>query len=228
MVPTVFVPGLLCDQTVWAYQISHLKDLISPTVISFKDGDTPSKRIDTILKQAPARFALIGHSMGGWLSLEIMRRAPERVEKLILLNTTARPDSSDKQSRRKQMIEMAKTGQFSLLVKQLSEAMVFQKAHVPVVYDMFLASGAKRLIDDEMAMLQRDESMSILPKIRVPTWIIHARRDQIFSLEEHQEMASLISHAKWTIVEDSGHMSPIEQPQAITALIRLAFCEANR
>lgn len=216
----VFIPGLLSTPTVWQHLVSDLPELQAPVFITFHGEDTAEKMVHTILQQAPDHFALIGHSMGAWLALEVMRQAPERVVKLCLLNATARPDSSEKRAMRQTLISRAKRGEFAQIAKELAEKMVFQKQVKPQVEKMFLQAGMQRLIDDEHAMLARKESMSILPQIHVPTLLLHAKKDQVFSLQEHEEMAALIHTAKLAIIEKSGHMSPMEQPQAVAMHIR--------
>lgn len=91
----VLISGLLSNESLWHHQIRHLSDIASIQVIS-PSQDTPKKMIQAILDQAPPIFALAGHSMGGWLSLEVMRAEPSRVSRLCLLNTTARDDSEEK------------------------------------------------------------------------------------------------------------------------------------
>jgi pimeloyl-ACP methyl ester carboxylesterase len=151
----------------------------------------------------------------------MMRSAPERVAKLCLLNTAARSDSADKLHLRKQMIQTAKKGGFDDLTLRLSNSFVFREPIKKSVQEMFLRTGPLRLIHDETAMIQRSELFSILPTIQVPTLIIHARQDQVFTLDMQEEMGRLIPNAKLALVEDSGHMSPMEQSEAITALMRL-------
>lgn len=216
-IPLVLISGLLSNSTLWQHQRDHLSHvtIISPT------QDTPQKMVQAILEQAPPEFALAGHSMGGWLCLEIMRAAPSRVKKLCLLNTTARSDSEEKRARRQMMIERAEKGQFRDVVKELVKNFVFQTQAMSAVEKMFLEVGPDAFIHQEKAMLERKETRSILPRIACPTLIIHAAQDRVFSLEEQQEMADDIPHARLAVVEDSGHMSPMERPQAVTEHLKL-------
>ncbi|MBU6384053.1 MAG: alpha/beta hydrolase [Verrucomicrobia bacterium] len=217
----VFIPGLLSDERVWQHQMAHLREVASLTAIRFQGENHPQAMVEAILKQSPPRFTLVGHSMGGWLALEVMRYAPQQVDALCLINTTARPDSKEKAARRKQWIQMAQEGQFSKIAAELARAMVLHTN--PSVENMFSSQGPKRFIDDEQSMLQRKETFSILPTIQAPTLVIHATQDRVFTLEEHQELTQKIPHAQLALVEDSGHMSPMEQPVAVTALLRYWF-----
>jgi pimeloyl-ACP methyl ester carboxylesterase len=219
-IPLVLVSGLLSNDYLWHYQVKHLSEIASIHIVS-PDQNTPEKMVQAVLDVAPPVFALAGHSMGGWLCLEIMRKAPFRVSKLCLLNTTARNDSNEKRKRRKKMISMAKDGYFQEIIEEIVNHFVFNPLFKSNVKKMFLEVGKEAFIHQEEAMIQRYEVQSILPRISCPTMVIHAAQDKNFSLEEHEEIAAKISNAKLAVVEDSGHMSPLEMPQAITTLLRL-------
>ncbi len=219
MMNIVFVSGLMSDETLWEHQVAHLKDIASITCVSCTQN-TPEKMVNAILQKAPNNFVLVGHSMGGWLALEVMRKAKKRVQKLCLINTTARSDSIEKAAKRKAMIEQAKAGKFNQVVEQMLPYFVHNQKAKQRVLGMFLKVGKDAFIAQELAMLMRDESESILASIDCPTLIIHANNDQIFSKEEHTELATKIPHATLVTIQDSGHMSPMEQPEAITSLLR--------
>lgn len=217
--PLVLLSGLLSNPFVWQHQASHLNDIALIRIIS-PSQNTPEKMVRAILDEAPPKFDLAGHSMGGWLCLEVMRAAPSRVNRLCLLNTTARIDSEEKKSRRQQMILNTEKGQFREVVRDIAENFVFNPLVKNDVEKMFLEVGEEVFIHQQQAMLARSECLSILSSIRCPTLVVHAAQDKNFPLEEHQELVNQIRDAKLAIVEDSGHMSPIEMPQAITALLR--------
>lgn len=217
--PLVLLSGLLSNQTLWQHQSRYLSDIATIQMIS-PSQSTPEKMIQAVLDEAPPKFALAGHSMGGWLSLEMMRAAPSRISKLCLLNTTARMDSEEKAMRRQNMIQKVEKGQFHDVVKELSNHLVYNNGVKNTVESMFLEVGKNAFINQEKAMMKRGESQSILPAIACPTLVIHASQDKNFSLLEHQELVNQIQNAKLALVEGSGHMSPMEMPQAITALMR--------
>lgn len=217
-IPLVLVSGLLSNKTLWKHQEMYLKDIASIQIIS-PTQNTPQKMVQEILDTAPPQFVLAGHSMGGWLSLEVMRQAPSRVTRLCLLNTTARMDSKEKRARREEMIQRVKEGHFQELASEIAEKFVFNPKVKYDVKQMFLEVGAQTFIHQQEAMIIREESFSILPTIVCPTLVIHAAEDTNFSLEEHQELANSIQRASLSVVEKSGHMSPMEAPQAITDLL---------
>lgn len=217
--PLVIVSGLLSNQSLWKHQTRNLSDLADIHIIS-PSQNAPDKMIQCILDEAPPIFALAGHSMGGWLCLEVMRAAPSRVNRLCLLNTTARMDSEAKREIRKELIHRAENGYFPEIVEEIVEKFVANQMIRNDIKKMFLEVGKEAFIHQQTAMAGRRESQSILPTISCPTLVIHARKDKNFSLEEHQELTHGIKHAKLAVIEDSGHMSPMEMPQAVTVLLR--------
>lgn len=217
--PVVFISGLLSDQFLWSHQVEHLKDIASIQVIS-PDQDSPSSMIQGILDKAPDQFALAGHSMGGWLCLEIMRATPSRVRKLCLINTTAKLDSTEKKAKREEMIKKVENGQFQEVVKDIVDHFAYNADVKADIEKMFLRVGEKVFIQQEKSMLIRTECLSVLPLITCPTLVIHSAQDKVFSIEDHQELADSIKSARLAIIEDSGHMSPLEVPQTITSLLR--------
>jgi len=225
-IPLILVSGLLCNELVWSHQIKNLKDLALIEAIS-PNQDTPQKMVEDILKNAPAQFALAGHSMGGWLCLEVMRQAPERVTHLCLLNTTAKPDTLAKKAKRKELIHRVENGQFSDVVEELVDSFIFDTSSKEKVKKMLQNSGKQDFINEENSMLQREECLSILPTIHCPTLVVHAEKDKIFTLEDHQELASNIVKSKLSILKDCGHMSTMEKPKAITSLMRLWLTEKS-
>lgn len=159
--------------------------------------------------------------MGGWLCLEVMRTAPEKIAQLCLLNTTARGDTEEKKKRRKHMMACVQKGEFGQVAREIVDVFVYRSEVKQAVEDVFLSVGEKAFLRQEEAMLQRRECASILPTITCPTWVIHAKQDRNFSLEEHREMPDRILQVHLEIVEGSGHMSPMETPLAIAEF----FCQ---
>lgn len=215
----LLISGLLSNQILWSHQLEHLSDIAAIQVKS-PIQDTPKKMVQAILEEAPEHFALAGHSMGGWLCLEVMRVAPSRVSKLCLLNTTAKLDTVDKKAKREEMIHRAENGQFQEVVKEIVDHFVFNTTVKEDVEKMLLDAGERVFIQQEKSMLIRSESQSILPSIQCPTLVIHSAQDKVFSFEDHKVLVDHIQNARLAIVEDCGHMSPLEIPQAVTTLLR--------
>nr|WP_276559057.1 alpha/beta hydrolase [Fluoribacter dumoffii] len=216
----VLLPGILSDQRVWSYQIHHLQELVRCQCVPLLRGNTTEDLLQEVLSQVEGDFFLAGHSMGGWLALELARRVPERVLKLCLLNTSAQPDSQEKRHKRQMMITDTVQGNFQAVATTLVDHYIFEARAKKEVLSMFLSVGPQVLITQQKVLLAREECTSFLSSLTMPALVIHAREDKNFSLAHHEELRTKIPHAKLAVIEDSGHMSPMESPQAVTALMR--------
>jgi pimeloyl-ACP methyl ester carboxylesterase len=225
MVPLFFLPGLLEDADAFGAQIDGLGTLAKCTVADLTRSDTIADLARDALKQAPqGRFALAGHSMGGYVALEIMRQAPERVARLALLNTNARPDTPEATQNRLRLMALSEKDfpavTDSLLPKLLS-ARHQQDIGMPgQVTEMALGVGQEAFLRQERAIIARIDSRPHLAKIRCPTLVVAAREDALMPVEILEELAAGIPGARLAIVEDSGHMASIEQPAEVTRLLR--------
>lgn len=216
----LFIPGLLCNQTLFFDATEHLSSLISihtakPTQPNLKEC------LEAILDEAPPTFMLAGHSMGGWLAAELYKKAPNRVEKLCILNSSLRPDSDEKKKMRKKMIDQAANDQFEEVIEYLSHRFLYNLEYQPIVEMMFKEVGPKVFIHQQEMMLQRLDIRDHLVVNDIPTLIIHASNDQNFSIDDHLELQRLMPRSKLALIENCGHLSPIEAAQTVTSLLRL-------
>ncbi|MFP6781009.1 MAG: alpha/beta fold hydrolase [Gammaproteobacteria bacterium] len=225
MTELVLVPGLLCTSLLWEHQILHLRDLANVTVADVTGVDSIEAMADAVLATSPPKFALCGLSMGGIVAHEIMRQAPQRVEKLALLDTNARADTPEQTERRHGLLAMADRGEFAGVTMALISALV----HPSRVKDaslimptcaMAAAVGAEAFHRQVTAIINRQESLSILSSYACPTLILCGHEDAITPLEMHEEMADGIKNSELAIIEECGHLATMERPQAVTALLR--------
>jgi pimeloyl-ACP methyl ester carboxylesterase len=226
MQPLLFLPGLLCDGALWTHQMQHLNDVCTPQVMDLTQHDSVKDMAANVLANAPARFALAGLSMGGYVAFEILRQAPERVTQLALLNTQARADSDETRERRKGLIGLAKTGKFKgvtpkLLPLLVHESRLQDSSITEVVLSMAERVGRDAFVRQQHAILGRPDSRANLASIKVPTLVVVGREDALTPLPLAQEMAGGIAGAKLALIEECGHLSPLERPQATTAILRL-------
>ncbi|MEO6362734.1 MAG: alpha/beta fold hydrolase, partial [Caldimonas sp.] len=177
------------------------------------------------LARAPAgRFALAGLSMGGYVALEIMRRAPERVATLALLDTSARPDTAEQTQLRR--TAMAASGRdfdavvTALLPRQLHPGHVDDPGLRATILAMARAVGRDGYLRQQEAIIARADSRPTLPAIRCPTLVLCGREDQLIPLPMSEEMHAGIAGSRLVVVERCGHMSAMEQPEAVTRAIR--------
>ena len=223
--PLILLPGLLCDRALWQHQLDHLADLAEMSVPDLGLDDSVEAMARRVLDAAPPRFALAALSMGGYVAHAIMRAAPERVVKLALLDTSARPDSEEQTSRRRGLIELAEKGKFKgvtprLLPLLIHPARLEDRPLTGAVMAMAERIGKAAFLRQQRAIMGRPDSRPHLPRYRCPTLVAAGRRDALTPIEVNAEMASLIPGAQWVIVEASGHLTPMEQPVATTAVMR--------
>jgi pimeloyl-ACP methyl ester carboxylesterase len=218
--PTVLIPGLLCTPRLYAEQIPALWRFGSVTVADHTRDDTMAGIARRILAQAPPRFTLIGLSMGGYVAFEVQRQAPDRVAKLALLDTTARPDAPEQTEQRKRQIEMAQNGRFDGIAQLLFPRFVAaarrdDRALQAVVRTMAEDTGPEAFVRQQTAIMKRADSRPGLGAIPCPTLVLVGADDTLTPPDRAAEMAAAIPGARQVVVPASGHLSPLEQPQAV-------------
>ena len=219
------LPGLLEDADAFEEVIGGLQEVATTTVADLTRADTIADLARAALEQAPeGSFALAGHSMGGYVALEIMRQAPQRVAKLAFLNTHARPDSPEATANRRRLMELADRD-FQAVVNALMPKLM-TKAHLEdpiltgIIGAMALATGKEAFKRQERAIIGRIDSRPHLAAIRCPTLVVAASDDQLMPVEILKELADGIAGARLVVVKDCGHMSSIEQPFVVAGLLR--------
>ena len=217
----LLLPGLLEDADAFAHQVAGLAEIADVRVADLTRSETMADLARDALAQAPSReFALAGHSMGGYVALEILRQAPERIRALALLNTNARPDSAESTENRKRLMALAErdfdAAVATLLDRQLTAAHLADPVITATIAQMAQSVDREAFARQQKAIMGRIDSRPHLAKIRCPTLVVAARDDLIMPLDMLRELAGGIPGAVLRIVEDSGHMATLEQPEAVT------------
>jgi pimeloyl-ACP methyl ester carboxylesterase len=221
----LLIPGLLCDGALWRHQIEHLRDILPVTVGDTTTDDSVPAMAERILAAAPRTFALAGLSLGGYIAHEIMRQAPERVERLALVATNARADSAEQTKTRLGLIELAQIGKFKgvtphLLPNFIHPDRLKDPAVANVVMEMAERVGQEAFIRQQRAIMARKDSRADLEAIRIPTLVLAGRQDVLTPPEMQQEMIERLANGKLVFIEDCGHLPPLERPYATTAVLR--------
>ncbi len=223
----VLVPGLLCDTLLWQPQIAGLGKAAECWVADHTRADTMAKVAAGILENCPFKtFSLAGLSMGGYVALEMMRQAPERIARIALLDTAAGADTAEATERRNAFIALADRGKFmgvtDTLLPQLVHADQLDNGSLTaVVKTMARNVGKAAFIRQEKAIISRADSRPLLPTIDCPALVLCGRQDILTPPARHEEMAAAIQGASLEIVEHCGHLSTLEQPQAVNDALRL-------
>jgi len=222
----VLVPGLLCDELLWKPQTSALADVARCWTADHTRSDTMAEVAADVLRDAPFdTFALAGLSMGGYVALEIVRQARRRVERLALLDTSARADTPDQTRKREQFISLAERGRFmgvtdALLPLLLHPTHLGDSELVITVKKMARKTGREAFIREEHAIMSRLDSLPLLPRIACPTLVLCGRQDALTPLDRHEEIAAAIPGSRLEIIEDCGHLSTLERPIEVNSALR--------
>lgn len=223
----------MCDHAVWTPLIPSLAQHTEPCVIDHGTEDNLTRMAQRLLASAPAQFALAGHSMGGRVALEVVRLAPQRVQRLALLDTgyqarASGPAGEEEARKRYALLEMAQTRGVRAMAQAWVQGMVHparltDEQFIDDIVAMFERKPAAIFARQIQALLNRPDASAVLQSIRVPTLVLCGREDSWAPVSQHQEIAQLIpaGYSTLRIVADAGHMSPMERPE----LVADALCE---
>ena len=219
--PIVLVPGLLTSPRLYGNQLPALWQHGPVTIAATTHDDTITAIAGRLLAHAPARFALAGLSMGGYVCFEVLRQAPERVARLALLDTTARPDTPELTQRRQAQIALARSGRLAEVADQQFPLLIHPSRHDDaavrgLVRLMASETGAEAFIRQQQAIIGRVDSRPGLGAIGCPTLVLVGDSDQLTPPELSAELADGIPEARLVVVAGSGHLTPLDQPEEVT------------
>jgi pimeloyl-ACP methyl ester carboxylesterase len=223
--PVVFLPGLICDQRLWRDIIDGLADRIAPMVADLRLDDTIAAMAARTLAAAPPRFALAGLSMGGYVALEILRQAPERVTHLCLLDTSARADTEERRETRRKGIAMIGEGKFVGVSRGLLGQLVApHHLGTPLADEVQAMServGPDVYIRQQTAIMGRIDSVPHLRGIAAPTLVGVGQLDKMTPIELAEEMASHIPDAQLVQFPDAAHLPTMENPGPVVEVMKV-------
>ncbi|MDE2417302.1 MAG: alpha/beta fold hydrolase [Burkholderiales bacterium] len=221
----VLLPGLMCDVDVWSPLYPHLPFGLATLVIDYGAASRITAMAQQVLERAPARFALAGHSMGGRVAMEVVRMAPERVLRVALLDTghLARPAGTagnQEAAKRYALLQVAQTQGVAAMAHAWVQGMVHpdrlhDAALIDAIVTMFARKSADAFAAQIEALLHRPDASEVLRKIAVPTLFLCGAQDVWSSPEQHQQMCNLVPGAVLDVVDNAGHMAPMERPEAV-------------
>ncbi|MBX3456418.1 alpha/beta fold hydrolase [Ferrovibrio sp.] len=223
--PIILLPGLKSDHRVWAAQIAALQPLASATVppSAALDADRIEIMADRVLAAAPERFALAGCSMGGYVALAIMRLAPQRVERLALLSTSARPELPATTEKRLAALDLARQQGIAAMAQAGLErdfhSMSCRKQYAALMVAMAEEIGLPAVERQMQAVIHRFDARPALSAIRCPTLVLAGLQDEVTPPDCAREIAAHISGSELHLLPDCGHCANLEAPQAVNRLL---------
>lgn len=219
--PFLLIPGLLCSARLYQHQAPALSKLGATSVVDHTQDDSIPAIAARALKAAPARFHIVALSMGGYIAFEIIRQAQDRVARVALLDTSARPETPPATERRLKTIALAEGGKF----QAVKDAMFPLFVHVDRANDAALRAEVDKMADEtgpeafirqQRALMVRPDARPLLPKITRTTLVMVGDADRLIPPEQSEEIAAGIPGAKLEYVKDCGHLSTLERPQEVT------------
>lgn len=225
----VLLPGLLCDDEVWSAQEAALSGDFDVVISRYGMLDRIETMATQVLSTVTAtRFALAGHSMGGRIALEVTRQAPERVRGLALLNTGTAPrvpgpQGEEERKGRQQLLDMARSTGMEAMARQWLPPMVHADVLATPLFERMVAmvtrSDPDRFAAQINALLDRPDGQPVLQGLKAPLLLVCGNQDQWSPASRHHAMHALVPGSDLQLIEHCGHMSPMEQPGAVSSAL---------
>ena len=219
------LPGLLCDETVFKPQTEGLSDAIDVRVPRFLGFDSLTDMARHVLEIGPARFSIAGFSMGGRVAFEIMRLAPERIERFCAFDTGAGPKAEGEDAKRQAVIDLAWREGMGALAAAWLPPMLHPRRRADAAFMEPLTAMVLRATPELherqiRALVNRRDARPVLPTIACPALIACGREDEWSPVAQHEQMAAAIPGAQLEVFDDCGHFLPVEQPEAFNRALR--------
>lgn len=218
----VLLPGFMCDASLWDDMRESLAACGQLHFGDLSQDATIEDMARSVLNGAPDRFVLIGFSMGGYVAQHMALAAPQRVTGLVLLNTSGNGASEAQNIRSKEICDLARRAPFNGLPPSSIKQAIYVdgeegSALVARIQAMVLRLGKETFL--RQLALKREDSIARLAQIDCPTLVVTSRHNQLRTLEESEALAEGIRESSYEIIEDCGHMTPFEKPDALSGVI---------
>lgn len=218
--PLVLIPGFMLDESLWDEMIEQLPSNREVYRANLLHGQSIAQIAQTIAMNAPSRFVLIGFSLGGYVARSLVEQFPDRVAALVLIATSLRSDTPIQKQLKQAAVNASAQGQFRGLssvsiAKSLHPQRSTDRALIGRIRGMGMRMGHE--VFARQSILARDEIASC--NIQCPTLVIAGAQDALRQPEEAQELCDLIPGACLEVVDESGHMIPLEQPEKLALIV---------
>ena len=219
------VPGMMCDERIFSPQIEALSQNLEVTIADISNFSSVRELASDVLKKAPKKFSLLGHSMGGIVAMEIYSQAPNRIEKLILMDTNPKAELDEVKLKREPQIREVNNGKLLEVMRDemkpnyLAES-ENKRSVLNVCMDMALTLGPDVFINQSRALQSRLDQQNTIQSIKIPVLILCGSEDKLCPVERHEMMHNMITDSDLKIINNAGHMPTLEQPRETTEVIK--------
>lgn len=219
------VPGMMCDERIFSPQIEALSQNLEVTIADISNFSSVRELASDVLKKAPKKFSLLGHSMGGIVAMEIYSQEPNRIEKLILMDTNPKAELDEVKLKREPQIREVNKGKLLEVMRDemkpnyLAES-ENKRSVLNICMDMALSLGPDVFINQSRALQSRLDQQNTIQSIKIPVLILCGSEDKLCPVERHEMMHNMISDSDLKIINNAGHMPTLEQPRETTEVIK--------
>ena len=225
MTPLVMIPGMMCDERIFAPQIEELASKRSVHIADISKHDNISDLAADVLSNAPPKFCLVGHSMGGIVAMEICAQDPKRIEKLVLIDTNPLAELEEVKLKREPQISDALSGKLVNVIRDEMKPNYLASSEnqdiiLNICLEMALSLGPKVFINQSRALQTRADQQSNIQSINIPVLIMCGSEDKLCTVERHEMMHNMISNSELKIINNAGHMPTLEQPSETTEVLK--------
>ena len=219
------VPGMMCDERIFSPQIEALSQNLEVTIADISNFSSVRELASDVLKKAPKSFSLLGHSMGGIVAMEIYSLEPNRIEKLILMDTNPKAELDEVKLKREPQIREVNKGKLLEVMRDEMKPNYLAESEnkssvLDVCMDMALNLGPDVFINQSRALQKRADQLNTIQSINIPVLIMCGSEDKLCTVERHEMMHNMISDSDLKIINNAGHMPTLEQPRETTEVLK--------
>lgn len=219
----LFIGGSLTTKNLWRLQVDALGSLWQCEYLDTAKSSSLTEMAERYLPLAPPRFSIVAFSMGGYAALELLRFIPARIDKLILINSSARELCQLGKDDRNRSLSLIKKGKFDFLINRIFKNSIYkpaeQEALIPLLKEMAYEVGEETYAHQLMAMINKADQSALLPSIQCPTLIIASSEDRVMPTERSEHLAANIRNSELLYLKECGHMAMLEQPVILNKIL---------